>query len=90
MNEHSGLSFSFKSSATFSMVPQVLLEVSELGFTTKQRAAKVILFPKVLNTFRLFLKLSFIGPHMLIVRQQGFNLKSAVQHSSIGTRQTAL
>ena len=38
MNEHSGLSFSFKSSATFSMVPQVLLEVSELGFTTKQRA----------------------------------------------------
>ena len=67
----------------------MLLEVFELGFTTKQRADKVILFSMVLNTFRLFLKLSFIGRDKLIVRQQGSILKSAVQYSRIGTRQTA-
>ena len=92
MQEYSCLSsyvFYSKALLLFPMVFQVLLEVSELGFTTKQRAAKVILFPKVLNTFRLFLKLSFIGRDMLIVRQQGSILKSAVQCSSIGTRQTA-
>ena len=66
-----------------------VVEVSELGITTKQRADKVILFPMVLNTFRLFLKLSFIGRDKLIVRQQESILKSAVQYSSIGTRQTA-
>ena len=67
-----------------------VVEVSEQGITAKQRADKVILFPMILNALRLFLKLSFIGRHMLIVRQQGSILKSAVQHSSIGTRQTAL
>ena len=64
-----------------------VVEVSELGITTKQRADKAILFPMFLNTFRLFLKLSFIGRDKLIVWHQGSILKSAVQCSSIGTRQ---
>ena len=66
-----------------------VVEVSEQGITAKQRADKVILFPMVLNALRLFLKLSFIGCDKLIVRQQGSILKSAVQCSSVGTRQRA-